>query len=326
MMGMDRNRMQTRLLLVLLATVLLGPDVGGVSADDEPRGVAARGAHDPGAGGQPPANPSVSDRPLPDPKTFGAEVRRRMLTDRELQSQYTFIEKREEIKVTKLGKVSAGPVKTYEVYPSVERGNTYKRLIAVNGVPVPPAELEKQDRTHREDVLREAAKRERETPEERQRRVHDEEKERIEWNRTLDEVFQLYDIRLVGREVLNGHTTVIAMLEPKPAYRPRTEAGQWMKKLRVRAWISESDYQVVKGVGQVIDDVTFGWGLALRLHTGTVAEFERTKINDEVWLPARMEIKGSGRALLRRFTVSSLTTYSDYKKFNVSTDQALTPQ
>ena len=99
-----------------------------------------------------------------------------------------------------------------------------------------------------------------------------------------------------------------------------------MKKLRVRAWISESDYQVVKGVAQVIDDVTFGWGLALRLHTGTVAEMERTKINNEVWLPARMEIKGSGRALLRRFSVSSLTVYSDYKKFNVSTDQALTPQ
>ena len=318
--------MQTRLLLVLLATVLLAPGVGGASADDEPRGVEARGAQEPGAESLEPASPSVSDRPLPDPKAFGAEVRRRMLTDRELQAQYTFIERREEIKVTKLGKVSAGPVKTYEVYPSVERGNTYKRLIAVNGVPVPPAELEKQDRTHREDVLREAAKRERETPEERQRRVRDEEKDRIEWNRTLDEVFQLYDIRLVGREALNGHTTVIATLEPKPAYRPRTEAGQWMKKLRVRAWISESDYQVVKGVGQVIDDVTFGWGLALRLHRGTVAEAERTKINNEVWLPARVEIKGSGRALLRRFTVSSLTVYSDYKKFNVSTDQALTPQ
>ncbi len=326
MMGMDRNRMQTRLLLVLLAVVLLSPGVGGASPDDEPRGVEARGAQEPGVESLEQASPSVSDRPLPDPKAFGAEVRRRMLTDRELQAQYTFIEKREEIKATKLGKVSAGPVKTYEVYPSVERGNTYKRLIAVNGVPVPPAELEQQDRTHREDVLREAAKRERETPEERQRRVRDEEKDRIEWNRTLDEVFQLYDIRLVGREVLHGHTTVIATLEPKPAYRPRTEAGHWMKKLRVRAWISESDYQVVKGVAQVIDDVTFGWGLALRLHTGTVAEMERTKINNEVWLPARLEIKGSGRALLRRFTVSSLTVYSDYKKFDVSTDQALPPQ
>src|SRR5215212_11875444 len=100
------------------------------------------------------ARVSGQDHPLPDLKPFGAEVRRRMLTDRELQAQYTYIEKREEISVSKLGKVSAGPVKTYEVYPSVEPGNSYKRLIAVNGVPVSREELERQDRVHREDVLR----------------------------------------------------------------------------------------------------------------------------------------------------------------------------
>ena len=67
------------------------------------------------------------------------------------------------------GKVSAGPVKTYEVYPSVEPGNTYKRLVAVDGVPLKPEELARGDRIHREDVLREAARRERETPQERQK-------------------------------------------------------------------------------------------------------------------------------------------------------------
>src|SRR4051794_32631781 len=156
------------------------------------------------------ARVSGQDRPLPDLMPFAAEVRRRMLTDRELQAQYTYIETREEISVSKLGKVSAGPVKTYEVYPSVEPGNSYKRLIAVNGVPVSREELERQDRVHREDVLRAAAKRERESPQERERRLREEEKERAEWNRTLDEVFEVYDIRLIGRETLNGHVTVVA--------------------------------------------------------------------------------------------------------------------
>jgi hypothetical protein len=272
------------------------------------------------------ASLAAQDRPLPDPKAFGAEVRRRVLTDRELQSQYTYIEKREEVSVSKLGKVSAGPVKTYEVYPSVERGNTYKRLIAVNGEPVPPAELERQDRVHREDVLREAAKRERESPDDRERRLRKEAKEQAEWNRTLDEVFDAYDIRLVGRETLNGHVTVVATLDPRPNHRPRTDAGKWMKKLRARVWISESDHQVVKAVAHVIDDVKFGWGVIGRLHAGTVAEFERTKVNNEVWLPARVEIKGTGRALLRRFTLNTLTVYSDYRKFNVSTEEQLTPR
>jgi hypothetical protein len=264
---------------------------------------------------------AAAQAPLPDPKAFGAEVRKRMLTDRELQSQYTFIERREEISISKLGKVRAGPVKTYEVYPSVERGNTYKRLIAIDGVPLPPEELARRDRIHREDVLREAAKRERETPQERQKRLQKEAKEQAEWNRTLDEVFEVYEIRLVGRDTIDGAVTVVATLDPKPGYRPRTDAGKWMKKVRAQAWISEADYQVVKVVAEVIDDVTYGWGVVGRLHNGTVATFERTKVNGEVWLPARVEIKGTGRALFRRFTLSSLTTYSDYRKFNVSTGE-----
>jgi hypothetical protein len=259
--------------------------------------------------------------PLPDPKAFGAEVRKRMLTDRELQSQYTFLERREEISISKLGKVSAGPVKTYEVYPSVEPGNTYKRLVAVDGVPLPPEELARRDRIHREDVLREAAKRERETPQERQKRLQKEAKEQAEWNRTLDEVFEAYDIRLVGRETIGGAVTVVATLDPKPSHRPRTDEGKLMKKVRARAWISEADYQVVKVVAEMIDDVTYGWGVVGRLYKGTVATFERTRVNGEVWLPARVEIKGTGRALFRRFTLSNLTTYSDYRKFNVSTGE-----
>jgi hypothetical protein len=264
---------------------------------------------------------SAQDRPLPDPKTLGAEVRTRMLTDRELQSQYTFIERREEISISKLGKVTAGPVKTYEVYPSVERGNTYKRLIAIDGVPLPPEELARRDRVHREDLLREAAKREREPPQERQRRLQKEAKEQAEWNRTLDEVFELYDIRLVGRDTIEGAVCVVATLEPKPGYQPRTDAGKLMKKLRARAWVSEADYQIVKVVAEAIDDVTYGWGLLGRLHEGTVATFERTKVNGEVWLPRRVEIKGTGRALFRRFMLNSVTTYSDYRKFNVSTGE-----
>ena len=268
---------------------------------------------------------SAQDAPLPDVKTFGAEVRRRVLTDRELQSQYTFLEKREEISVSKLGKVSAGPMKTYEVYPSVLPGNTYKRLIAVNGVPVPPAELERQDRIHRDDVLREAAKIERESPQERERRRRKEAQEQAEWNQTLDEVFNVYDIRLVGRDTVNGHVAVVATLDPRPAYRPRTDAGKWMKKVRGRLWISESDRVPVKAVGEVIDDVSFGWGVFGRLYAGTVAQFERTKINNEVWLPSRVEFKAMGRAFVRRFTVNSVTLYSDYRKFNVSTQEQLSP-
>ena len=138
-------------------------------------------------------------------------------------------------------------------------------------------------------------------------------------------MFDLYDIRLVGRETLDGHDTVVATLEPKPAYRPRTDAGKWMKKLRARVWISESDYQVVKAAGHVIDDVTFGWGIVGRLHSGTVAEFERTQDQRRGLAAGARGDQGHGTCAALPLQVDSLTLYSDYKKFNVSTDEHLTP-
>jgi hypothetical protein len=263
-----------------------------------------------------------SAEPLPDARVVAAEVRRRAMTDREMQSHYTFVERREEIEVSVFGKVKKGPVKTYEVYPSVEPGNNYKRLIAVNGRPLSSAELEKQDRKHRDDVMREMQKREHESPAERAKRQAREARERADREAMLDEVLQLFDIRVVGRDRIEGHPALIATMEPKPKYRPRTEAGEFMKKMRARVWVSETDYQIIRAEGEMIGDVTIGWGLAGRIYKGSRAVFERTRVNGEVWLPSRVTFIGSGRALVfRRFAVDTVTTFSDYRKFTVSTEE-----
>ena len=47
-----------------------------------------------------------------------------------------------------------------------------------------------------------------------------------------------------------------------------------------------------------------GFGVLARLHKGAKLSFLRTKVNDEVWLPARVSYSGSARvglvAVLRR--------------------------
>lgn len=258
-------------------------------------------------------------RPLPDTAAFLAEVKARLRTDRALQAQYTFTERREEIEVSKLGKVSEGSVKEYEVYPSVVPGNTYKRLIKIDGRPIDPAQLAKNDERHRKDVLAETN----ESPAARRKRDADNAKLRADERQVIDEIFAMYDIRLAGRETLNGSPTIVVTLEPRPKYQPRTDDGQVMKKFRVRAWVSEGDYQVAKVDAVAIDDLTFGWGLIGRLHKGSRATIERTKVNDEVWLPARLRLIGTGRAVLfRKFAIDSVTEWFDYKKFNVKTNEA----
>ena len=85
------------------------------------------------------------------------------------------------------------------------------------------------------------AKRQHESPSDRTKRERREAKERAEREAILDEIFQLYDIRLVGREVVGGHPALVATLDPKPRYRPRTDAGNLMMKVRARVWISEHE-------------------------------------------------------------------------------------
>jgi hypothetical protein len=138
----------------------------------------------------------------------------------------------------------------------------------------------------------------------------------------IDELFRLYEIRLVGREQLHGYPVIAATLDPKPNYRPRTREGQWMKKLRLRAWIHEHDYEVVRAEADAIADLTVGWGLIGRIHKGTTGRFDRTKVNGEIWLPKRSEIKAAGRSLIfRRFRLDAVTEWSDYRRFRVETKE-----
>ncbi len=79
--------------------------------------------HAAGLAGPQALGPRPRTAPLPEVSAFTAQVRARLRTDRALQAQYTFMERREEIRVSKLGKVKDGPVKVYEVYPSEDPGN-----------------------------------------------------------------------------------------------------------------------------------------------------------------------------------------------------------
>jgi hypothetical protein len=258
-----------------------------------------------------PATPgaqAADPRPLPDADAFAREVRARLSTDRELQSRYTFLERREEVEVSKLGKVSKGATKVFEVYPSADPGNTYKRLISVDGTPLSEADLQRNDEKHRRDL--EDRKKEPEAKRARER-ARAQQKEQA----AIDDIFRVYESRLVRRETIDGHPTILVTLEPRPGSKPRTNEGKLMQKFRVRAWVHERDYQVVKVDAEAVTDVTVGWGLIARVHKGAALTYERRKVNGEVWLPAHMEYKATGRSLLfRTFDIDSTTDWWGYRR------------
>ena len=248
------------------------------------------------------------EAPLPDLMPFLREARARARTDSELLSQYTYIERSADIHMSLLGKVTAGPIKVYQVYPGGERMRTYRKLIEVDGNPVPQAQQDKQDRERQKKVLEMIARRERESDRDRAKRLERDAQQHREEEQTLDDLFRVYDYTMVGRQTLDGRPVIAVDFAPKPNAAPVTDDGRLMKKVKGRVWISEDDYQIARVEALMLDDISRA-GFLFKLYKGTTASFERRKVNDEVWLPSEMRLNGSGRALFRKFHIETVVQY-----------------
>ena len=268
------------------------------------------------AAGQAPAPP------LPDVQQLTREVKARLRTDEQLLRQYTYRERRRDVDVTKFGKVRFGPYREFEVYPSEVPGETYKRLVSVDGVPLEPAVLARRDAEHRKTVLDQLEQRRLETPAQRQKRLAKEARERREDQDVIDDVFAVYEIAIVGRELLDGRPTIVTALTPRKDARTKSNAGKFLKKIRGRAWVNEADRQVVRAELEAVQDITFGLGLLARMQRGSTISFRRTLVNNEIWMPAEAQYKVVGKTLIfRKFALESTTVFSDYRKFNVTTSE-----
>jgi hypothetical protein len=268
----------------------------------------------------------AQERPLPDAATFLAESRKHLARDSSRQSSYSYVETRRDQKLDARGRVTEEEVKVLESYPGLPGEERWERVISVNGVAVPARKLEEQDAERRRKA--EAyAKRVAQSPEQvnaAQRKKFEESAH--ETDQVLDDIFRVYDISMLRREAIEGHDTIAFALRPKPKPQPRTREGSIMRHFVARAWISESDHELVRIEADAIENVPFGLGIVARIHKGSTVRFERRKVNGEAWLPAVSSYRGSARvglvAVVRRGSVSE---YSGYRKFGVGTSETFSP-
>jgi hypothetical protein len=268
---------------------------------------------------------AAQTRPLPDLATFVAAVRVHLNTDEERQSGYAYRERTTEEKVDEAGRPVHTSVKVFEVYPGLPGENRYRRLIEKDGQPVSPETLTSGDRARQKAV--ESYARNISTDAGRQEDARRLNKDRRELEAAIDDLFRIYQIQLVGRESMDGHDTIVAALTPRAGVQPRTDDGKMMRHFKARAWISDADYEVVRVEIEALDDLSIGWGLFARVHKGASATYQRRKVNDEVWLPARVTWNGSGRLLLlKRLRVRGVSEFSGYRKFTVDTSTTYSNQ
>jgi hypothetical protein len=254
--------------------------------------------------------------PLPDARAFLTEVRERLHTDDFLLDQYTFTERQTERRLDGDGKVTKVTSSSYEVYPSAEPGHTYRKLVARDGMALPVDDLANEDRKQQEKEAKAAAR----SPEAQAKRRRKEAE-------AVEELFRLYDIRIVGREAVEGRDAILVTFTPRPEIETTTRASRILKKFSGRAWIDEKDRQLVRVEAELTDDLSFGFGILAKLKKGARAVMQRRKVNDEIWLPAEARFVGHARLfLVKALNIDALSEYSDYRKFTVATEATAVPE
>ena len=269
---------------------------------------------------------TAAQRPLPDQQQFVQEVRKRLDTNDERQSGYMYVETRREQKLDKSGRPTGESVKVLESYPALPGERRWERVLSVDGRAVPPAELEKNDRERRAHVEEYARKAAKDPAAEREKQARERARAQRERAESIDDLFRIFDVKMLGRETIEGHETIAFSLTPRPGVKTRTRAGGLMRNFKGRAWVSESEYELVRLEVEAIDTVSFGFGVLARLHKGSEASFQRRKVNGDAWLPASASYKISARlGLLAVFRRGATFEYSDYKKFGVDSSYKIAP-
>jgi hypothetical protein len=264
------------------------------------------------------AAPAAQERPLPDFDVFAAQVKKKLATDEERQGGYMFFERRTEQKLDGSGRPTSESVKVFEVYPGLPGQDRYRRLVEEDGKPVPPQKLAEKDRERRREV--EAYAKKMADASDRRKQEQQLDKDRSHYSAAIDDLFRLYDIHMVRREPIEGHETILATLTPKKSVKPQTKDGEIMRHFKARAWVSESDYELVRVEIEAIDDLSIGMGLLARIHKGTTATYQRRKVNNEIWLPSQVTWTAGARVLLvRRLRIRGISDFSGYRKFTVDT-------
>jgi hypothetical protein len=259
-------------------------------------------------------------QPLPDQESFLIETRKHLQADSALQSSYVYVETRRALKLDKGGRTREESVKVVESYPGLPGEERWERLIAEDGRPVPPEALARQDRERQQKATEMVQRLAQNSSKELARQEREGQKARRERDEALSDIYNVFDIRMIGRERIEEHDTIALVLTPKRDAKPRTRVGDQIRHFSVRAWVSENDHELVKLEAEAIDDLKSGFGMLARLHKGARLSFLRRKVNGEVWLPAVVRYDGSVRVgLLVTLRRSGTSEFSAYRKYSVDT-------
>jgi hypothetical protein len=208
-----------------------------------------------------------------------------------------------------LGQVKSKEVETFDV--TLLDGSPYRRLAARDDRPLTPGEESKEQKR----LARSTLQRQKETAPQRAQRLAEYQK-RPEWQREVwHELPEAFDFRLAGEEPWNGNALYVIEATPRQGYQPRSRTAEALTHVHGKLWVDKQDYHLVKVEVEVVGTISVGLFL-VRVAKGSRAAFEQTRVNDEVWLPRRVQVFASARlGLLKVLHIEQEVIYSKCREF-----------
>jgi len=186
-------------------------------------------------------------------------------------------------------------------------------MLEKDGKPLSPQE----DRSEQKKLDEVARKLGAETPGEKLRRLEDADRQRKREFAFLSEIPELFDVKLEGESTIGGRPVWIVSGAPRPGAQPHGRDARLLLHVRGRMWIDKATYQWAKVEAETTGIISWGVFLA-RLNPGAHLTFEQTPVTDDLWLPKRLVMGGSGRlGLVKKLAQDEEIQWSNYKKFSV---------
>ena len=226
---------------------------------------------------------------------------------------YTWTVNRVERRLESDGKVKSEKKDAWETV--ILYGEPHRRFTVRNSKPLTPDEQQKE----KAKLDQEVAKLRDETPLQKQRRLSAEAKERQKEREFLVEIPDAYNFKIEREDKIEGRPVWVVSATPKPDYRPKRSDGKDLLKVKGMLWIDKAEYQWVRVEAESI--ATLSWGLFIaRINAGSRLVFEQTRVNDEIWLPKRSFISGSGRLVGKKIAMQEEIVWSNFHKFQVESN------
>jgi hypothetical protein len=262
----------------------------------------------------PPASTTVEAtglKPVPDIAGLMYEVEAHQKKAEAIQKNYLYHSAETQQERDGGGAVKKTTVKEYDVF--WVSGVPVRRLVKKDGRDLTPDEQKKES----DHIDKEVAKAQ-------EKKGKAESKGNETTPRGNDEItvsrfLELGSFTNARRVQLDGRDTILVDYAGNPKAKTHNRGEDVVRDLVGTIWIDEQDRVIRKTEGHFLNNFKIGGGLLVNIRKDTSFGLDQRKINDEVWLPARIEAQGSARALLLfSFNGSVVVRMSDYRKFKAT--------